>query len=53
MHKLGCKNKKATKDLKLRPEYLEKLKRIEKEGYGKTFKSSEQIKKSIGLIKKY
>lgn len=31
----------------LRPEYLEKLKRIEKEGYGKTFKSVEQLRKKI------
>lgn len=31
----------------LRPEYLEKLKRIEKEGYGKTFSSIEQLRKII------
>jgi len=29
----------------LRPEYLEKLKRIEKEGYGETFKSIERLRK--------
>jgi hypothetical protein len=31
----------------LRPEYLEKLQRIEKEGYGETFSSIEQLKKRI------
>jgi hypothetical protein len=31
----------------LRPEYLEKLKRIEKEGYGKTFSSIEELRKNI------
>lgn len=31
----------------LRPEYLEKLKRIEKEGYGETFNSIEQLRKKI------
>jgi len=31
----------------LRPEYLEKLKRIEKEGYGKTFKSIDELRKRI------
>lgn len=31
----------------VRPEYLEKLKRIEKEGYGKTFHSVEELRKSI------
>ena len=31
----------------LRPEYLEKLKRIEKEGYGETFKSIEQLRRRI------
>ena len=31
----------------LRPEYLKKLKRIEKEGYGKTFSSVEELRKSI------
>ncbi len=31
----------------LRPEYLEKLKRIEKEGYGETFKSIEQLRRKI------
>ena len=28
----------------LRPEYLEKLKKIEKEGYGETFSSIEELK---------
>ena len=31
----------------LRPEYLEKLRRIEKEGYGETFKSIEELRKKI------
>jgi hypothetical protein len=31
----------------LRPEYLEKLKRIEEEGYGETFNSIEQLRKKI------
>jgi len=31
----------------LRPEYLEKLKRIEKEGYGETFTSIEQLRRKI------
>jgi len=31
----------------LRPEYLEKLKRIKKEGYGETFTSIEQLRKKI------
>lgn len=31
----------------LRPEYLEKLKRIEEEGYGETFKSVEELRKKI------
>ena len=31
----------------LRPEYLEKLKKIEKEGYGKTFKSIEDLRRTI------
>ena len=31
----------------LRPEYMEKLKGIEKEGYGETFKSIEQLRKKI------
>jgi len=32
---------------KLRPEYLKKLKKIEKEGYDKTFKSIEDLKRII------
>ena len=31
----------------LRPEYLEKLQRIEREGYGERFSSLEQLKKKI------
>jgi hypothetical protein len=31
----------------LRPEYLDKLKRIEAEGYGETFNSIEQLRKKI------
>ena len=31
----------------LRPEYIRKLKRIEKEGYGRTFKSIEELRKHI------
>lgn len=31
----------------LRPEYLKKLRRIEKEGYGETFKSIEQLRRKI------
>ena len=31
----------------LRPEYLEKLRKIEEEGYGETFNSIEQLKKKI------
>lgn len=31
----------------LRPEYVEKLKRIEKEGYGKTFRSIEELRREI------
>lgn len=31
----------------LRPEYLEKLKRIEKEGYGETFKSINELRRKI------
>ncbi len=31
----------------LRPEYLEKLKRIEGEGYGETFKSIEELRRKI------
>jgi len=31
----------------LRPEFIEKLKRIEKEGYGETFKSIEQLRRKI------
>jgi len=31
----------------LRPEYLEKLQKIEKEGYGETFSSIEQLRKKI------
>jgi len=31
----------------LRPEYIEKLKKIEKEGYGETFNSIEELRNSI------
>ena len=31
----------------LRPEFLKKLKRIEKEGYGKTFKSINELRRHI------
>lgn len=31
----------------LRSEYIEKLKKIEKEGYGETFSSIEQLRKKI------
>ena len=31
----------------IRPEYLEKLKKIEKEGYGKTFSSIEELRELI------
>ena len=31
----------------LRPEYLEKLQKIEKEGYGETFSSIEKLRKKI------
>jgi hypothetical protein len=31
----------------LRPEYLEKLEKIEKEGYGETFSSIEELRKKI------
>ena len=31
----------------LRPEYIEKIKRIEKEGYGETFSSIEELRKKI------
>ena len=31
----------------LRPEYIKKLKRIEKEGYGKTFKSIQELRRTI------
>ena len=31
----------------LRPEYLKKLKKIQNEGYGKTFNSVEQLRKEI------
>jgi hypothetical protein len=31
----------------LRPEYLEKLKKIEKEGYGETFSSINELRKKI------
>lgn len=31
----------------LRPEYIEKIKRIEKEGYGETFKSIEELRRKI------
>ena len=32
----------------LRPEYIDKLKKIEREGYGKTFKSIEELRRIIG-----
>jgi len=31
----------------LRPEYLERLKKIEKEGYGETFNSIKQLRRKI------
>jgi len=31
----------------LRPEYLERLRKIEKEGYGETFNSIEQLRRKI------
>jgi hypothetical protein len=31
----------------IRPEYLEKLKKIDNEGYGETFNSIEQLRKKI------
>lgn len=31
----------------LRPEYLQKLRKIEEEGYGETFNSIEQLRKKI------
>ena len=31
----------------LRPEYIEKIKRIEKEGYGGTFHSIEELRKKV------
>jgi len=31
----------------LRPEYIEKLKKIEKQGYGKTFSSIEELRQII------
>ncbi len=31
----------------LRPKYIDKLKKIEKEGYGKTFKSIEELRRII------
>ena len=31
----------------IRPEYLKRLQKIEKEGYGKTFASIEELRKSI------
>lgn len=31
----------------LRPEYLEKLNKIEKEGYGETFRTIEELRKKI------
>ena len=31
----------------LRPEYLQKLRKIEEEGYGKTFNSIKQLRKKI------
>ena len=57
--KYGLKNKSEAVNLvinkfekeflepELRPEYLEKLKRIEKEGYTKTFSSIEELRKKI------
>lgn len=33
--------------VELRPEYVEKIKRIDKEGYGKTFKSISELRKYI------
>ncbi len=32
---------------KLRPEYLERLRKIEEEGYGETFNSIKQLRKKI------
>ena len=32
----------------LRPEYLEKLKKIEEEGYSETFSSVDELRKKIG-----
>ena len=34
-------------ELELRPEYIEKLRRIEKEGYGKTYSSIDQLRRDI------
>ncbi|MBI2663667.1 DUF2683 family protein [Candidatus Woesearchaeota archaeon] len=34
-------------DLELRPEYIKKLKRIEKEGYSETFRSINELRKKI------
>ncbi len=34
-------------ELELRPEYIEKLKRIEKKGYGKTYTSIDELRKKI------
>ena len=57
--KYGLKNKSEAVNLiiykfeedslepKLRPEYIEKLKRIEKEGYTETFRSIEELRKKI------
>ena len=33
--------------MELRPEYLEKLRKIEEEGYGETFNSITQLRKQI------
>ena len=37
------------KELELRPEYLEKLKKIKKEGYGETFHSIDELRKKISV----
>ncbi len=33
----------------LRPEYLRKIRKIEKEGYGKTFNSIEELRKNLRI----
>ncbi len=35
---------------KIRPEYLEKLKKIKEEGYGETFNSINQLRKKIEKV---